>query len=225
MRRRHGRPPHLARRRLRRPPLARLGVRVSLRAAWGFARSTGGRVASRTDGILPQRSAEHFNRAIRFLGALFVAYHEQIAEQGPELRADIQRALRTELWRTALRDAPELWARRLVRGEVDPTEQPADIVFWGTNLVVLSVGTGRYTFKLPTDGIDRSEAAHIAGWWTTPAGTRAATILRIGSRRWHFDSLASSCSASSGADRQHPRWKRTAPRPPVCRELRPRQGG
>ncbi|MBN2197323.1 MAG: hypothetical protein JW751_31260 [Polyangiaceae bacterium] len=137
--------------------------------------------------FFPARRPDHFNRAIRFLGTLLVTYHEEIAAQVPELRPDIERALQTEGWQAALCEAPELWARRLVQGEVDFTEEPATIVFVGANLVVVSVGTERFTFKFPVEGIARTDPARVSGWWTTPAGTRAATVLRIGSRTWRFD--------------------------------------
>ncbi|MBN2196772.1 MAG: hypothetical protein JW751_28460 [Polyangiaceae bacterium] len=137
--------------------------------------------------FFPARSPDHFDRAIRFLGTLLVTYHEEIAAQVPELRPDIERALQTVGWQAALREAPELWARRLVQGEVDYTEEPASIVFVGANLVVVSVGTERFTFKFPVEGIAKADPAHVSGWWTTPAGTRAASVLRIGERRWRFD--------------------------------------
>jgi hypothetical protein len=137
--------------------------------------------------FFPARSPDHFDRAIRFLGTLLVTYHEEIAAQVPELRPDIELAVQTDAWKAALREAPELWAKRLVQGEVDFTEEPASIVFVGANLVVVSVGTERFTFKFPVEGISKADPAFVSGWWTTPAGTRAATVLRIGSRTWRFD--------------------------------------
>lgn len=152
--------------------------------------------------FFPARSPEHFDRAIRFLGLLLVSYHEAIAAQVPELRPDIERAVQTDAWRAALREAPELWARRLVQGEVDATEEAGTIVFVGVSLVVVGVGTERFTFRLPGAGLTKTEPAHVSGWWTTPAGTRAATVLRIGDRSWRFDfegRLVSPSAADDGA--------------------------
>ena len=54
-------------------------------------------------------------------------------------------------------------------------------------LIVVAVGNERFTFMFPVERIAKTDPIHVSGWWTTPAGTRAATVLRIGARTWRFD--------------------------------------
>jgi hypothetical protein len=135
----------------------------------------------------PFRGRRNFERAIQFLGPLLVTLHPQIAEQVPELREDIRVALTTDVWKAALEAAPRLWGARFVQGDIDPTEVPARVTFLGANLIVLDAKGERVSFKFPTAGIANVSTAVVSGWWSTPAGTRSATVLRIGDRRWIFD--------------------------------------
>jgi len=135
----------------------------------------------------PLRGPNNFERAIHFLGPLLITLHPQIAEQVPELREDIRVALTTDAWKVALEAAPRLWGARFVQGDLDLTEVPAKITFLGRNIIVLDANGERVSFKLATAGIASSSTAMVSGWWVTPAGTRSATVLRIGDRRWIFD--------------------------------------
>lgn len=135
----------------------------------------------------PDRSAERFDRAMAFMGALFPSLRPQLAEQVEELRPELEAAAATVEWISALEAAPRLWATRLLEGAIDPTELPGVVTFAGANMVVVDVSGQRMTFKFPAEGIAKGDAAHVSGWWTTPAGTRSATELRIGTRVWRFD--------------------------------------
>ncbi len=135
----------------------------------------------------PARSPRNFERALQFLGPLLVTLHEQIADQVPELRADIRTALATDTWKVALEAAPGLWAARFVQGDIDATVVPAKIVFLGENLIVLDANGERVSFKLATAGIAKVSSVLVSGWWRTRAGTRSATVLQVGEQRWTFD--------------------------------------
>jgi len=135
----------------------------------------------------PHRSPANLDRAIQFLAALFVTHAPEIGQQVPELVPAIDAATATTQWRAALLSAPRLWSHRAVSGDIDPTEIAATIVFVGANMVVLDAGGRRVSFKFPVQDISTTDSAHVSGWWTTPAGTHAATVLRIGSRTWQFE--------------------------------------
>ena len=145
----------------------------------------------------PHRSPADLDRAIQFLGALFVTYAPEISQQVPELATPIEVAMSTPEWRAALLAAPRLWSHRSVSGDIDPTEHPATILFVGANLLVLDAGGRRVSFKFPVQDISKADAAHVSGWWTTPAGTRAATVLRIGNRTWQFEPSGKLIATSS----------------------------
>ncbi|PCC68462.1 hypothetical protein SAMN02745121_09090 [Nannocystis exedens] len=105
----------------------------------------------------------------------------------PELAAPVEVAMSTPKCQAAVLAGPHRWSHRLVSGEIDPTERPATIIVVSANLVVLDAGGRRVSFKFPVQDISKADAAHVSGWWTTPAGTQAATVLRIGDRTWHFE--------------------------------------
>jgi len=133
------------------------------------------------------RSPEVFHRAIECLGAIFVARATDIVRFVPELAAPVESATSTPAWQAAVRSGPRLWAHRFVTGDIDPTEIPGTIAFVGQNLVTIEAGGQRVSFKFPVQNVSKSDQAHVSGWWTTPAGTRAATVLRIGDRTWRFE--------------------------------------
>ncbi len=134
-----------------------------------------------------EQGPARLKRAIECLGALFVTCAREFARQVPELVAPVEAALSTPVWQAALRAGPRLWAERFVSGDIDPTEIPATIVFVGEKLIILEAGGHRVSFKFPVDGVKKTDAAHVSGWWTTPAGSRAANVLRIGDRTWRFE--------------------------------------
>lgn len=146
----------------------------------------------------PHRSPANFDRAVQFLAALFVTHAPEISRQVPELLAPLEAAASAPEWRAALLAGPRLWSHRAVTGDIDPTELAATIVFVGANLLVLDAGGRRVSFKFPVQGISKTDGARVSGWWTTPAGTHAATVLRIGSRTWQFEPSGKLVATSTG---------------------------
>jgi hypothetical protein len=135
----------------------------------------------------PTRSVENFRRAIRFLGLLLVAHHQELAQQLPELAPDISRAVASEAWQRALAEGPQLWARRLVQGEVDTAERDGVLAAVGGSMLIVEVGGTRHTFKVPGSGLVPGQPVHLSGWWRNPAGTESASVVRAGERTWRFD--------------------------------------
>lgn len=135
----------------------------------------------------PHLSVERFDRAMACMGGFFALVHPQIAAQLPELESILRAAAASQKWRAASEQAPRLWANRHVEGDIDATDVASVVVFAGANLVVLDAGGTRITFRFPVQGIKKGDAAQVSGWWTTPAGTRSATVLAIASRVWRFD--------------------------------------
>lgn len=133
-------------------------------------------------------SDAHFERAIEFIGTLLITLAPEMSKLVPELEPLVLAAQMREGWQKAPARNAELWRTRLLAGQsCDMREDPATFVFIGQNLVSLDCAGRRITFKFDTSGLDRDAPARISGWWTTPAGTEAATILRVGAREWRFD--------------------------------------
>ena len=135
----------------------------------------------------PDETIERLAAAIAFLAGGFAANAERIAESVPELAGELRAAAQEPAWRAAVERAADLWHRRHVRGELDDRAIPAQVVFVGSQLLLLDCDGERHTFKLDTRGFDRAQPVSLAGWYRTPAGTRVATRLINGQKEWRFE--------------------------------------
>lgn len=125
----------------------------------------------------------------------FVPYHEQEAIFESTLRSMVAESRSAT---GASFGALELFSNILVPDRFDDQfvpaqrlsteESPASIVFQGNAILVLSAAGQRVSFKLSLPPIDRALPIVVSGWRIAPSGDRFATVLRIGTRRWQFDS-------------------------------------
>lgn len=145
----------------------------------------------------PHESTERLETAIAFLAGGFAANAEKIAAAVPEVAESLRVASTEQFWQDAAVRAAELWKTRHMRGEVDDRPVVANVVFVGSNLLSVDAEGVRLTFRFDTSSFNRNLPASVSGWYSTPAGTRAATSLTNGATTWRFDQRGQLVSVDS----------------------------